>query len=66
VIINQINKMEDKGDQLNAAIDSLILLSKKRCSEHLEKQVTQLRDKLATFTFNLVVLGEFKRGNPRS
>jgi small GTP-binding protein len=54
--------MEDKGDQLNAAIDSLILLSKKRCSEHLEKQVTQLRDKLATFTFNLVVLGEFKRG----
>jgi small GTP-binding protein len=43
-------------------MDSLLRLSRERCSERLEKQTMHLKNKLATFTFNLVVLGEFKRG----
>jgi GTP-binding protein EngB required for normal cell division len=60
-IHNGIEVEREKG-QLIHALDQLLQLAKERSSPRLEEQARKLGEKLKKFTFNLVVLGEFKRG----
>lgn len=47
---------------LSAAIDTLEMLAQRRSSSRLAEQSEKLREKLVQSLFNLVVIGEFKRG----
>ncbi len=56
------HSLGDDGEKISKAINILDQLAELRSSNRLHEQSRSLQVKLADFIFNLVVIGEFKRG----
>jgi GTP-binding protein EngB required for normal cell division len=56
------DRVSERKNELSEATTLLLRLSKDRSSQRLQEQAIKLGEKLSSFTFNLLVIGEFKRG----